>query len=135
MISEEKRLRRNEYRRKWAEANPAKVMANLRRHQAKKRHLRATDPAEKEKVRAQWLWYQYGLTAEAHSALWESQGRCCALCTRALPLIHKNTHVDHCHGTGRVRGILCSKCNMRIGVLEGRGEQGLWDDLEYLRSR
>ena len=59
----------------------------------------------------------------------------CALCFGVIPLHHKNTHVDHCHVTGRVRGILCHKCNLRIGVLEARGEQGLQADFTYLGSR
>ncbi|MFI8827108.1 endonuclease VII domain-containing protein [Streptomyces sp. NPDC053431] len=41
-----------------------------------------------------------------------SQRGLCAICP-AAPAVH----VDHCHGTGRVRGVLCFNCNSAIGKL------------------
>ena len=45
----------------------------------------------------------------------------------------ENLHIDHCHTTGVVRGILCSKCNIALGLLKDKGKniQGL---LEYLEN-
>lgn len=51
----------------------------------------------------------YGLTAEQYQALLARQGGKCAIC-RARPK-SKRLAVDHDHGTGEVRGLLCSRCN------------------------
>ncbi len=82
---------------------------------------------------ARRLKTKYALTPEAHEELWKTQGCACALCGKGLPLRARNTHVDHCHATGRVRGILCSRCNLRLGVLEDRGEAGVAADFAYVR--
>lgn len=41
-----------------------------------------------------------------------SQYGLCAICLAARP-----AHVDHCHNTGRVRGVLCFNCNSGLGLL------------------
>jgi hypothetical protein len=75
---------------------------------------------------------QYGLTVAQYDAILEAQGHVCAICR------HPETHVssftkktrrlcvDHDHNTGRVRGLLCSRCNRAIGMLG--------DDLPRLRA-
>lgn len=75
------------------------------------------DPPEVRK-RKNWeskLWYSYRLTPEAwHNMLKEQSGRC-EICDD--PMIGpRNVHVDHCHTTGRVRGLLCSPCNVGLGA-------------------
>jgi RNase P subunit RPR2 len=44
-----------------------------------------------------------------------AQGGICAGCLRPLEPGRK-TNVDHCHSTGRVRGILCPNCNTTLGL-------------------
>ena len=60
---------------------------------------------------------RYGLTEATFTELLDSQGGRCAICS--VPLdpndTNRNTHVDHCHTSGRVRGILCSGCNLGLG--------------------
>jgi hypothetical protein len=54
---------------------------------------------------------RYGLSLADYRALQERQGHACAICrkvTRALC-------IDHCHVTGRVRGLLCRSCNSALG--------------------
>lgn len=41
------------------------------------------------------------------------QGGRCAVCGE-----EKKLHVDHCHDTGKVRGMLCFACNTGIGKLK-----------------
>lgn len=62
----------------------------------------------------------YGLDAVAYRALWESQGGRCANSSCLVEIImHTQTCcVDHCHDTDKVRGLLCVKCNLVLGVLE-----------------
>ena len=52
--------------------------------------------------------------------------RACAICV--LPLTKH--HIDHCHTTGKVRGLLCHRCNTRLGGLDDKQ----WRDaaLRYL---
>ena len=67
---------------------------------------------------------QYGLTTEQAVEMWEQQERGCKLCLKPLPspgeckTETKGTHIDHCHVSGKVRGILCSRCNHAIGLFE-----------------
>ena len=41
----------------------------------------------------------------------------CGICCKTITKT-KDRHIDHCHSTGKVRGILCSKCNTAIGLLK-----------------
>ena len=57
------------------------------------------------------------------------QGRRCAICSKELFWPSTNTHVDHDHKTGKIRGILCTGCNTRLGWFEQYSQQAK----EYLR--
>lgn len=65
---------------------------------------------------------RYGLTSEAYDALMLAQAGGCAVCGVELAsLRQREVHVDHDHATGRVRGLLCHPCNVRVvPVAEGR---------------
>lgn len=58
------------------------------------------------------------ITPARYAALLASQGNRCAIC-RGTPedTGHAYWHLDHCHATGEVRGILCSLCNCALGGL------------------
>lgn len=57
---------------------------------------------------------QYGLTVEQYDIMLVAQSGRCNVCT--IPMLKPN--VDHCHETGRVRGLLCWSCNIAIGYLK-----------------
>lgn len=61
---------------------------------------------------------RYGLTPENVDAMLFEQNNTCALCLADL----KTFHIDHDHNTGIVRGLLCHRCNIRLGG---------WDDLPW----
>ncbi|TLS45516.1 recombination endonuclease VII [Streptomyces montanus] len=61
---------------------------------------------------AQHLRRKYGLTVAERDEMIASQMGLCAICLEA-PAVH----VDHCHETGRVRGVLCFNCNSGLGLL------------------
>jgi hypothetical protein len=79
--------------------------------------------------RARVLLTTYGLTPEEVAALWASQDRRCAICRRS----NIKFYVDHCHSTGRVRGLLCSNCNTALGLL-GDAPERLRSAAVYLEA-
>jgi Recombination endonuclease VII len=58
---------------------------------------------------------RYGLLAGDYDAILLVQGKRCAICQRP-PEAGEVLHVDHCHESGRVRGLLCRKCNVGLGL-------------------
>jgi hypothetical protein len=74
---------------------------------------------------------RYGITPEDYDRLLEKQNHSCGSCGRTKPSGHGRFHVDHCHTTGKVRGLLCHHCNNGIGNL-GDTYQSLQSAAYYL---
>lgn len=77
---------------------------------------------------------KYKITASDYFVLSENQGNKCALCDK--PRAHddlKVLHVDHCHTSGKVRGLLCFNCNAMLGHAKDRTEV-LKRAIEYLEK-
>lgn len=71
---------------------------------------------------------KYGLSVDEYNAMVEEQQNRCAICqTEGVKLA-----VDHCHETGRVRGLLCRGCNSGIGQL-GDDMPRVFRAYDYLR--
>ncbi|MFC9929387.1 endonuclease VII domain-containing protein [Streptomyces sp. NPDC127190] len=68
-----------------------------------------------ERNRVSYFKRKYGLTEAERDLLVASQGGVCCICLAAPP-----AHVDHCHETGRVRGVLCFSCNAALGQFKDR---------------
>jgi hypothetical protein len=66
--------------------------------------------------RAWHLKSRFGITQDEFERLLKEQGNRCAICSRDDPA-GRGWHVDHCHRTGRVRGLLCKPCNNGLGLL------------------
>ena len=75
---------------------------------------------------------RYGLSPLDFDTLIGANNNCCHLCNKKFKDT-RHKHIDHCHETGRVRGILCKDCNTALGKL-GDNEEGLLKALRYLRS-
>jgi len=60
------------------------------------------------------LLKKYGLSQQEFSDMKQSQNGKCAICQCVL-IDGKMTCVDHCHMTGKIRGILCTNCNVALG--------------------
>jgi hypothetical protein len=58
---------------------------------------------------------RYDFTKEQLVELWERQERKCAICS--IPIL-QDAPIDHDHETGKVRGLLCHKCNRGLGQFE-----------------
>ena len=59
---------------------------------------------------------KYDLTREQYTDMLEAQEYKCAICQSEIVPFTKQTHVDHNHETNKVRGLLCNKCNMGLGM-------------------
>lgn len=80
--------------REWALANPVRAFWNKRRSRLRKK---------------------LGIEEADVVALHEKQRGLCPICERTLNLVGINTHIDHDHATGKVRGLLCFPCNILLG--------------------
>lgn len=74
----------------------------------------------------------YGITLEIWNEMFLEQGSVCAICGTDQPRGH-NWHTDHCHNSGKIRGILCGWCNTGIGKLQENPEI-FRKALEYLEE-
>lgn len=94
----------------WRLANPEKV----KEHRARNR----------QKNYRQELVRKYGVDFIWFDEQFDRQNNSCATCNKPLEWTNKqNTpHVDHCHSTGKVRGILCNRCNTVLGLCEDNKE-------------
>lgn len=101
--------------KEYAQSNPARTNEYNREYYA------ANRTRERIRVRLQ----RYGLTQEQYSTLWADHAGGCAICYIALLDVgdyesgNKRPDnaccIDHCHSTGKVRGLLCIKCNLMLG--------------------
>lgn len=62
----------------------------------------------------------YNITIEDYERMATAQGGCCAICHK--PPTKNPLYVDHCHKTGRIRGLLCAVCNHLIARVESDAE-------------
>lgn len=74
-----------------------------------------------DRVRNTKLKKMFGITLDQYEAMVAAQGGVCAICGGT----HKDGSalcVDHCHGTDRIRGLLCHRCNRAIGFFEDNAD-------------
>lgn len=91
---------------------------NRERYNAGQRRWRFN---HKEQNKSTWRKYTYGITTDDYNNMLKSQDGKCAICRHA-PLPGKELHIDHNHRTDRVRGLLCQKCNVYIGMIHENKE-------------
>lgn len=133
-----------EARRKWRKANPDKVRAqrrrcrrkNAERERARDRERYARNPEPKKAAATRWrranpdrhidnhrAW-KYGLPRGAYAEMLKAQRGRCAACRKpeTVRANHggrlKSLAVDHCHKTGKVRDLLCARCNSILGLAQ-----------------
>ena len=85
-----------------------------------------------KKYKDSQLRNSYGITLEEYNVLLEAQNGKCASCGELEVAVKNHSDqkrdlaVDHCNSTGRIRGLLCARCNTAIGLAR--------DDVDVLRS-
>lgn len=119
----------------WREANRDHRKASMQR-------WKAARPPEKKRadalrIKALKFKWKYGVGESVYNTLLAKQGGVCAICRRENQQVrngpYRRLSIDHCHTTGKIRGLLCNDCNTSIGKL-GDNEEGLLKALEYLRG-
>ena len=63
---------------------------------------------------------KYGITLEQYEAMFDEQKGVCYICKNES--LNKRLSVDHCHKTGKIRRLLCDKCNMTLGLVNDSQE-------------
>jgi hypothetical protein len=119
--NEAMRLQWNAYMRAYSKANPNKMRARSKTYNAKhperlpryraenREHIRILQQSVDLK--------KHGLTPATFADMIVAQDGKCAICEKKLGDAKRRDHVDHDPITGKIRGILCSKCNThRVGA-------------------
>lgn len=99
-----------------------KKVRNTSRH---KEYVKLYREKNKEKIRQQYrnsgLKRNYGITIDEYKILLLKQNNRCAICKQLESTMSRRTNrpflmsVDHDHKTGRIRGLLCGRCNLALG--------------------
>jgi Autographiviridae endonuclease VII len=93
---------RRERSRSWAQRNREKRREHYRKWKDRHPNSRACK--------------RYGITEEDYRRMMERQNSSCAICHMVFGNGRfDKPRIDHCHETGRVRGLLCNGCNLSIG--------------------
>lgn len=117
---------RNYRYKKFYRDNPEKKRAlNLRLREKRKEYYKSGRGIESS--RRSHLKRNFGITLEDYNQMSETQNHVCAICgSKEMDNKNKVLTVDHCHNTGKIRGLLCGQCNMGMGSLK--------DSIELLKK-
>lgn len=117
------RIRHRAEVKRWAAKNPEKLLAykrtNYSRNKAKFCARSRINYREKPEIRLRAdLKARYDMSLEEFERLLAEQNGVCAIC--GLPEMGKFSRlsVDHSHESGLIRGLLCNRCNMGLGMLQ-----------------
>lgn len=114
---------------RFAKENPERVAATKRRYA--ERHASRCVKARKEwkernphkhyrAIRNSHLKKNFGITFDEYERMLAAQGGVCAICKghQDPKLAFRHLAVDHDHFTGKVRGLLCNRCNLYLIAFE-----------------
>lgn len=120
-----------DYRKENSEKNKKYLKEYFKNSENKLKKLerdrkRYQENREKDLIRRRnsILKYHFGITMEEYNRMLKEQNEVCAICYNKETDCEKRTGkprslaVDHCHQTGKIRGLLCRKCNTAIGLLK-----------------
>ena len=120
------------YMRRYCEENREKRKRYAKEYRRKNREkIKAYRKGYNDSFRGftKRLWLCYNITPEQHQQLYVDQNGCCALCDESVA--YDKICVDHNHKTGKIRGLLCHRCNHGLGCL-GDNIEGLRRAVKYL---
>lgn len=108
------------------------VLVSMKNKKLRRKYMRIYYLENKEELKLrQRLWYKnnpekrfaqllkkdYGMSVAEYRKLERKQKGLCKLC-KCEETHYRRLSVDHCHKTGRVRGLLCNNCNRGLGLLK-----------------
>ena len=136
---------KNKIKNEWRKNNPEKLKAQRRRYRIKHREKRREEKrlyrlAHPEEIKKRSKQYyinnpekikiaslkKYGITLDEYKDMLTIQFSGCTLCGKTIIENGKLLAVDHDHNTGKVRGLLCTNCNIMLGLAK--------DNLELLKK-
>jgi hypothetical protein len=97
--------------------------AKRRTHESAWRSYRSRNRARTRKAKSVYDLKKYGLTWADYESMLAAQDGKCAICNEPGSGgrgIQRLLAIDHCHATGRVRGLLCHRCNGALGMVRDR---------------
>lgn len=97
--------RQKENRRQWGLKNRGRLTEYNRQQYANRPEMRA----------AQVLRRRFGMTVADYNSILTAQDGKCAICGKLASSAKRRFALDHDHSTGKVRGLLCFRCNYGIG--------------------
>lgn len=107
-------------------------------YEKKKIYINQNREEYRKKGRKCLLKIQYKMTLEQYDELLKIQNHLCYICKNPESSIDKRYNktrdlsVDHCHKTGKIRGLLCDKCNRGLGYFKDSIEN-LESAIQYLK--
>ena len=105
-------IREKEYNKEYDKQHYSKNREKIKKHRCSSGHKK-----------------HFNLTEDQYNAMFAAQNGSCAICGKHQTTFSRSLAVDHCHQTTTVRGLLCTKCNLMLGLA---GENG--DDIDILLS-
>lgn len=107
------------------------VRCNICANKKDKKYKQTLTEEQKIKRKDTKLKWHYGIGFNTYRELYDKQEGACAICKKQHTLL--TLHVDHCHKTGKVRGLLCNYCNPGLGYFKD-SEALLANAIIYLRE-
>jgi Recombination endonuclease VII len=98
-------VKKKEYDRQWRGRNSEKLRGYRKKFRAK----------HPEKIKHNSYKTNYGISYDAVFEMWLEQERRCKCCDEEIGFPARTTHLDHCHKTKTIRGLVCARCNAMIG--------------------
>ena len=98
------------------------------------RKLNMSPENKKAYGRRNKLKNSYGITLDQYNKMLKEQNHKCSICGKdEVDTPKQRLHVDHCHTTGKVRGLLCHYCNIALGHLFD-SKENLMNAIKYLEN-
>jgi len=110
-----------------------KYRNSVKGQESSKRYYLANKDKHNKNSRKIHLKLTFGITLEEYDELFARQNGSCAICNMPQSELKRRLAVDHNHITGKIRGLLCFRCNASIGKF-GDDPELLEKAISYLRE-